>query len=73
MICGWPGQVSELHWEFLSSAGGVDAYRFTRRFPVDAPRTETVTKQIKFAGKRIVIFEDQYQVVVIDSATKTGS
>ena len=65
MTCGSPGQVSELHWEFLGSEGGADIYQFTRRFPADAEPSETVTKKIKFAGKRLTIFEDSYQVVVI--------
>lgn len=71
MTCGWPTQVSELHWEFLGSDGGADVYQITRRFPADAPRSETVTKKIKFEGKRIVVFEDQYQVVVLDPAKET--
>ncbi len=68
LTCGWPGQVSELRWEFLGSDGGADVYQITRRFPADAPHSETVTKKIKFEGKRIVVLEDQYQVVVLDPA-----
>ena len=66
LTCGSVGQVSELHWEFLGAEGGTDVYQFTRRFPVDAPMTETVTKKILFSGKRLILFEDKHQVVVID-------
>ncbi len=68
MTCGWPTHVSELRWEFIGSDGGADVYEITRRFPADAPQSETVTKKVKFEGKRIVVFEDQYQVVVLDPA-----
>ena len=68
MTCGRPTQVSELRWEFLGSDGGADVYQITRRFPADAPQSETITKKIKFEGRRIVVFEDQYQVVVLDPA-----
>jgi hypothetical protein len=66
MTCGWPGQVSELHWEFLGSEGGADVYQISRRFPADAPQSATTTKTIRFAGKRVVVFEDKYQVIVFD-------
>ncbi len=70
MTCGSPGQVSELHWEFLGSENGADVYRISRRFPADGRQSETVTKKIKFTGKRTIVFEDQYQVIVIDPAKK---
>ena len=66
LTCGSAGQVSEIKWEFLGSEGGADVYQFTRRFPADAPTSETVTKEIRFLGKRLIIFEDRYQVVVIE-------
>ena len=69
MTCGSVGQVSEISWEFLGSEGGTDIYQFTRRFPVDAPMPETVTKQIRFHGKRRIVFEDSYQIVVIEPPT----
>jgi hypothetical protein len=66
MTCGSSGQVSELKWEFLGSEAGADVYQISRRFPADAPRSSTTTKTIRFAGKRLVVFEDEYQVVVIE-------
>lgn len=72
MTCGWPGQVSELHWEFLGSEGGADVYQISRRFPADAPQSVTATKAIRFAGKRVIVFEDKYQVIVFDPAKGTA-
>ena len=69
LTCGSAGQVSEISWEFLGSENGADLYQFTRHFPVDSPTSETVTKQIRFRGKRLIIFEDKYQVVVIQPPT----
>lgn len=69
MTCGSGGRVSEIHWEFLGSEDGADVYEVARRFQTDAQKSETVTKKIRFSGKRLIIFEDSYQVVVIDPAT----
>lgn len=66
LTCGHPGKVSEIHWEFQGSEGNADIYQFTRRFPADAGTSETVTKKIRFEGKRLIIFEDRFQVIVIE-------
>lgn len=73
MTCGWPGQVSELRWEFLGSEGGTDVYQITRRFPADAEKSETVTQTIKYAGKRLIVFADNYHVVVVAPPGPPGS
>lgn len=72
MTCGWSGRVSELHWEFLGSESGADVYQVSRRFPADAPQSMTVTKTIRFTGSRVVVFEDQYQVIVFDPAKSSA-
>lgn len=69
MTCGSAGQASETCWDYLGSEDGADIYEVTRRFPADAQTSETVTKKIRFAGKRLIIFEDSHQVVVIDPTT----
>jgi hypothetical protein len=65
LTCGYPGKVSAVEWAFVEQRGGKDAYRFTRRFPADGDAPSTATKVIEFSDSRIVVFEDEFQVVVI--------
>jgi hypothetical protein len=71
MTCGWPGSVSEIQWSFVARSGDKDVYRFTRRFPVEGsfngPDTKVTTKEVEFAGPRIIVFQDASQVIVIES------
>jgi hypothetical protein len=66
LTCGPAGQVSELRWKLVRSEGDTDVYLFSRRFPADSQRSETVTREVAFSGSRVVVFEDQFQVIVID-------
>jgi hypothetical protein len=68
MTCGFPGQVSEMEWSFVERRGTNDVYRFTRRFPSDTPAASTASKSIEFSLSRVVIFEDKFQVIVIEPA-----
>jgi hypothetical protein len=67
MTCGFPGKVSEITWSFVERRDGKDVYDFTRRFPIKSEHTATQTKQVHFAGKRVIVFEDKDQVIVIQS------
>jgi hypothetical protein len=67
MRCGFPGKVSEITWSFIERRDGKDVYDFTRRFPIKSEHTATQTKQVHFAGKRVIVFEDKDQVIVIQS------
>ena len=67
MTCGFPGRVSEITWSFIERRDGKDVYAFTRRFPIETPETATATKQIQFSGERLTVFEDKFQVIVIQS------
>jgi hypothetical protein len=66
MTCGWPGKVSEIKWTFIGRRGDKDAYRISRRFPVDAPATTTTQKEVEFAGDRVKVFEDESQCIIMD-------
>jgi hypothetical protein len=66
LTCGTDGHTCEIKWELIRSEGGTDFYLFTRRFPADGQVSETVSREVAFSGSRVVIFEDQYQVIVID-------
>ena len=68
MTGGNPGQISDVRWEFMGSSGGSDHYRFTRRFPTEGSSQTTSVKTISFDGHRVVVFEDQHQVVVMEDA-----
>lgn len=66
MTCGKPGQVSKIEWSFLERRDDHDVYRFTRRFPSDNAAASTTTKDIEYRDGRVIVFEDEYQVIVIE-------
>jgi hypothetical protein len=66
MRCGFPGKVSELKWDYVGQQGTADVYRISRRFPSDTPNARTTTNTIAFTGKRVTVFEDADQVVVME-------
>ena len=68
--CGFPGQVSEVEWSFVERRGTNDVYRFTRRFPSDTPAVSTTSKNVEFSDGRVVVFEDKFQVIVIEPPKK---
>ena len=70
MACGFPGKVSELKWEFVGQRGAADLYRIARRFPSDTPNARTTTNTIAFTGKRVTVFADADQVVVMETPIK---
>ena len=70
MTCGFPGQVSEVEWSFVERRGTNDIYRFTRRFPADTAAVSTTSKSIEFSDGRVVVFEDKFQVVVVEPPKK---
>lgn len=70
MTCGSPGKVSELKWEYVGQYGAADLYRMVRRFPLDTPNERTTTNSIEFTGKRVTVFEDVDQVVVMETPKK---
>ena len=67
MTCGLPGKVSEVEWRFLQRKGNVDVYEFSRRFPADKAESKTENKTVGFRGARVIVFEDTFQVIVIQS------
>ena len=70
LTCGWPGKVSELHWEFVKQWEKADVYRVIRRFPADTQNAVTTTNTVYFTGNRITVFEDKYQVIVMERPKK---
>jgi hypothetical protein len=70
MTCGYAGKVSEIEWSFVERRGSNDVYRMTRRFPSDTPRVSMVSKLVEFSQSRVVVFEDESQVVVMDGPPK---
>ena len=65
MTCGYAGKVSEISWQFEKHENGADVYRFVRRFPADQPDNSTEQKTVQYADDRVVVFQDESQVVVI--------
>ena len=70
MTCGYPGKVSEIEWSFVERRGDKDAYRFTRVFPSDTANPSTASKTIEFSDSRVPVFEDKFQVIVIEPPKK---
>ena len=70
MTCGYPGKVSELEWSFVERRGTNDVYQFTRRFPSDTPAPGTTSKTVEFSDRRVIVFDDQAQVIVIEPPKK---
>ncbi len=70
MTCGFPGKVSVVAWSFVEHRGSNDVYHFTRRFPSDAAAVTTTTKTVEFSNRRVVVFEDSAQAIVIEPVAK---
>lgn len=70
LTCGHPGKVSEIEWAFVERHGANDVYRFTRRFPSDTAAVTTTTKEIEFSDRRVIVFEDTFQVIVMEPPMK---
>ena len=68
--CGYPGQVSEVEWAFVERRGNKDVYRFTRVFPSDTATASKSSKTVEFSDSRVVVFEDKFQVIVIEPPKK---
>jgi hypothetical protein len=66
MRCGFPGKVSAISWTLVKRDADGDHYDFVRVFPDGEEGAETKKKRIQFNGKRVVVFKDGHQVVVID-------
>jgi hypothetical protein len=67
LTCGIVGKVSEITWKFVGQREGKDVYDFTRRFPLESESVATQTKQVEFAGERVILFEDKDQVIAVQS------
>ncbi len=67
MKCGTLDQVSDIRWEFIEHSENNDIYNFTRIFPSDANEHASTTKVVKFNGNQTVIFEDEYQTIILDT------
>lgn len=70
MTCGFPGQVSEVEWSFVKRRNEKDVYRFTRRFPSDTAAARTTSKTVEFSDRRVIVFEDKTQAIVIEPPKK---
>lgn len=70
MRCGFPGHVSEIEWLFVEQRGNRDVYRFTRRYPIDTAEVVTTTKHVELSDRRIVVFEDDSQTIVVEPPGK---
>lgn len=70
LTCGHPGKVSEIGWKFIKHENNKDMYSFKRVFPADANEYTETSKTVAFDENQIIVFQDEYQVIVIDSPDK---
>ena len=67
------GQEHELQCVFTGHAGKQDVYRFTYQRPAEGTnllQQVTASKEVKFDGTRLVVFEDARRIVVMSSPTE---
>ena len=67
-----PGHESELKWSFVGRNGGKDVYRFTfkRMTKTGSSNQTTSSKDIQFAGEKIIVFQDELHCVVVESPSE---
>lgn len=63
MKCGAPGHVSKVTWKFLRSTPQGDIYAMTRTYPLDSKTPSESNKEITFAGKPVLLWEDNFQKI----------
>ena len=73
LTCGYPGKVSQLSWTYIDSGEKGDYYELTRVFPADTEDARTYKKKIHYKGERVVVFEDNSQVIVIEPPKPGGA
>ena len=67
LTCGWPGKASEISWRFVRHKGAKDIYNFERRFPADGLNPQVTSQTVAFDGAQVLVFEDEHQVIVLDT------
>ena len=67
-----PGHESELKWFFVGRNGTNDVYHFTfkRMTKSVSPNQTTSSKDIQFAGEKIIVFQDDLHCVVVESPSE---
>ncbi len=73
LTCGFPGAVSEITWTYRGQKDGKDLYHFVRRFPADSDHARTTEADVKFNGKRHILFKDSSQCIVIEPQKGQGA
>jgi hypothetical protein len=61
--CGHPGTVTKLSWRYLGTTDKGDRYEFERTFPVDGASHTTTRKEVVYAGKELLLFDDEASTV----------
>ena len=67
-----PGREHDLNWMFIGRNRDKDVYRFTftRMTKVGSSDRTTSSKEVQFAGKQIIVFEDALHCVVMESPSE---
>jgi hypothetical protein len=68
--CGHPGHVSEVTWTFLRTSPEGDVYKVTRKYPSDLAAGKIDTKEVNYAGKPLVLWQDDYQKIFLRPPSK---
>lgn len=70
LTCGYPDLTSEIKWEYHRKAEKKLHLRLERVFPLGSLTPLREMKDVTYEGERIVIFEDEHQVIVLEPITR---
>ena len=73
MQCGHPGAVSKVTWSYTGTDSRGDHLRLERTFPHDEPNAETTLIEIVFTGEELMVFEDDFQRVIVRAPTQSDA
>lgn len=62
-------KVAEVSWQYVRTDDEGDHYELERTFPLDQPNETSVTKQVVYAGTELLLFEDEFQRIVMRPAS----
>jgi hypothetical protein len=65
--CGPNGEVGHIKIDFIERSGEADKYDCVRRFPIETTSTHIDHRQVEYSGHALVLFEDEYQRVTLQS------
>jgi hypothetical protein len=66
LTCGYPKLTSNIEWELKEKKDDNLTILISRIFPLGEPDAKVSQKEVTYSGKRIIVFEDSHQVIVLE-------